>query len=551
MRALFSLIGTGLVALFFVVEAYGQPNLQSAVDRWNDMWLPLSNYGTFGMVPDPCLPDTAPPGFQLPGGTGQEYLQIAGLWIGAIIDEQGFPIRRVSVAFDGWFDVKELYPGPNDVIVERSRRDTVNCFGEPIFTPNAIADHEYVATFEDTLRNQIWVENDPEDGPHRPLGLKITRTTYSIIEEPCNHIYWIKYRIENIGSSFLKNLYLGHYTEVTVWHNSESGYPNDDLCGFDAASQTAYWCDNDGRAAGDSSGNDFVVPNVVGLRYFPQIEWGPDSLHLIEPFVSFNWWISNADAELDYGPAWEAYCDRDSLDMGWTGQYGTPVGDQHKYDLMRNREHDYPYVYHVNEWPPPDEDPAWCTDNIPEPFNTSVRMLISAGPLGIYEYTDNAGNRIYRLNPGESFDYWVALVGGMNLHDPEHPQEDPWIQPGFFDFADLRERVETARAGECLDWALKSEVPQPVLRDFALEPIYPNPFNSDARVRFSLRTPGRVELRVYDVLGRQMQTLTSQRYDAGLHDVIWNATGHASGIYFVQARVNDKVLTTQKAVLLK
>ncbi len=552
MRAHF-LIWTGLAALFFVMKANGQPNLQQAVDRWNDMWLPLTNYGTFGGAPDPCQPDTAPPGLQLPGGSGQEYLYKGGLWIGALIDEVGFQTARVSVALDGWFDVNELLPGTDESILERSRLDTVNCFGQPIYDVDAVADHEYVAVFEDTLHDVFWVNDDPVDGMHRPLGVKITRTTYSMINAPCNHIYWIKYRVENIGSNFLKNLYLGHYVDGAVRHSGETEYSSDDLCGFDPVSQTAYWCDNDGRAFGDTSGNDFVVPNVVGLYHMPRSEYDP--YDPVDAPVSFNWWISDGDQELDYGPSWEVYCSRDSLGMGWTGLYGTPVGDQHKYDLMRNREIDYPYVYHVNQWQPPsgpNEPHEWCTDEpFPEPTDAFVRMLYSAGPLGIYEYTDNAGNRVYRLNPGEHFDWWVALVGGMNLHNPDQPQHDPWIEPAYFDFSDLRDHVETANSGVCLDWAQTSDYPQPIVREIALEPVYPNPFNSSARVRFSLRAPSNVELLVYDVLGRQAQTLTSHLYDAGIHDVTWNAAGIASGIYFVQARMNEQVLATQKAVLLK
>jgi hypothetical protein len=544
----------GLIALVFV-SVYAQPNWQSVVDRWNDMPLAQSNWGTFGMVVDPCQPDTAPMSLELPRGSGQEYLSYAALWIGALIDEEGFQTARVSVGADGWFnpEIVELDPAASDMIVERSRLDTTSCLGNDILDATAIADHEYQATFEDTLRDPFWVVDDPVDGPHRPLGLKITRTTYALLDPSCHHIYWIKYHIENIGSNFLKNIYLGHFVDVEVRGPGETEF-GDDLCGYDAASGAAYWCDNDGRAFGDTSGNDFVVPNVVGMYYLPRHEYDPDPFDPVDAFVSFNWWISNGDVDLDYGPSWEAYCSRDSLDMGWTLNYGTPVGDRHKYQLMLNREFDYPYVYHVNQWPPPsgpNEPHAWCTlEPIPAPTPTDVKMLYSTGPLGIFEYIDQGGNRIYRLNPGEHFDCWVAMVGGMNLHDPEHPQHDPWIEPGYFDFSDFRTHVESAHAG-CLDWAQSAEVPRPVADGFELSPIYPNPFNSQAQVRFSLRAPATVKIAVYNVLGRQAQVLCSQKYGSGVHEFIWDADNLASGIYFVRAMANDRVLGIQKAALMK
>ncbi len=555
MRALISSLGTGLAVLFLFSGVWGQPNVQFAVDRWNDMPLGQTNFGTFGMAEDPCYPDSGMVSLELPGGSGQNYLYNGALWIGAIIDEIGFQTVRVSVGTDGWFNpsINELYPGPDESIVERSRLDTVGCFGQPIFDSEAVADHVYIATFEDTLTDDFYIVDDPVDGAHRPLGLKITRTTYTVLDEACSHIYWIKYHVQNIGENYLKNLYIGHYVDGMVRHNSELSYLSDDLCGFDPVSQAAYWCDNDGRAFGDSSGNDFVVPNVVGLYYFPTSEYNEvDSILGIDAPVSFNWWISHGEVNLDYGPAWEAYCERDSLGMGWTSLYGTPVGDEHKYDLMRNREIDYPYVYEVNSWPPPDGEQEWCTsDPTPGPTNAWVRMLYSIGPTGIFEYTDAYGNNIYRLYPGESFDCWVAMVGGMNLHDPDFPQHDPWIEPAYFDFSDFRERVDAAHSGQCFDWAQTTGTPRPVVGDFTLEPVYPNPFNSTARVRFSLRTPARVEIAIYDVLGRLAGVLGSRSYDSGSHELTWDASGLASGIYFVQAKTENRVLGMQKAVLLK
>ncbi len=557
MRAFSTVFGTGLSVLFLFSVAFAQPSVQEVIDRWNDMPLGQTNWGTFQTVSDPCEPDSPDVALELPAGSGQEYIYSAALWIGALIDEEGFQTPRVSVGTDGWFNpsINELYPGPNESIIERSRLDTTGCLGNSIYDGNAVADHEYEATFEDTLRDPFWVEQDPVDGAHRPLGLKVTRTTYAMLSETCEHIFWIKYHIQNIGSNFLKNIYVGHFVDTEVRHVSEQSYPPDDLCGFDPVSGAAYWCDNDGRMTGDSSGNDFVTPNVCGLYYLPRSVYDTLSEEPMDAPTSFNWWLSNGDVGLDYGPSWEAYCDRDSLDLGWTRLYGTPVGDEHKYDLMRNKEIDYPFVHHVNHWPPPNgpnEEHAWCLDGpIPNPAPAYVRMLYSSGPMGIFEYIDQSGNYIYRLNPGESFDCWMALVGGLNLHDPNNPQHDPWIEPAYFDFSDFRENVGRAISGECFDWAQKSDYPRPIVRELALEPVYPNPFNSTARVRFSLRTPTNVELLVYDVLGRQAQTLTSRLYDAGTHDVTWNAAGIASGIYFVQARMNEHVLATQKAVLLK
>lgn len=73
----------------------------------------------------------------------------------------------------------------------------------------------------------------------------------------------------------------------------------------------------------------------------------------------------------------------------------------------------------------------------------------------------------------------------------------------------------------------------------ALEPVYPNPFNSIVRVPFTIANEKDVELTVYDLLGHQVRSLVSARLAPGRHEAEWDgidATGQpvASGVYFAR-----------------
>jgi hypothetical protein len=73
--------------------------------------------------------------------------------------------------------------------------------------------------------------------------------------------------------------------------------------------------------------------------------------------------------------------------------------------------------------------------------------------------------------------------------------------------------------------------------DFALSQNYPNPFNSRTNISFSMPEPGMAELKIFDILGRQIKTLVSEELPAGRHIINWdcaNADGKpiAAGIYF-------------------
>jgi hypothetical protein len=85
---------------------------------------------------------------------------------------------------------------------------------------------------------------------------------------------------------------------------------------------------------------------------------------------------------------------------------------------------------------------------------------------------------------------------------------------------------------------------------------YPNPFNPSTTIRFSLIQDGRVQLRIYDMLGREVEKLFDRNLPRGMHDVVWNASGLSSGVYFARILVTDELgksvySASEKLVLTK
>lgn len=79
---------------------------------------------------------------------------------------------------------------------------------------------------------------------------------------------------------------------------------------------------------------------------------------------------------------------------------------------------------------------------------------------------------------------------------------------------------------------------------------YPNPFNPTTNIPVKLAKTGKVRLTVFDVLGRRVATLIDGPMRAGTHQVTFNASRLASGIYFYRLQTGDKVLV-HKMLLLK
>ncbi|MEE9464311.1 MAG: T9SS type A sorting domain-containing protein [Candidatus Neomarinimicrobiota bacterium] len=91
---------------------------------------------------------------------------------------------------------------------------------------------------------------------------------------------------------------------------------------------------------------------------------------------------------------------------------------------------------------------------------------------------------------------------------------------------------------------------------FALSKNYPNPFNPNTNIDFSLPKAGEVRLAIYNLLGQEVSTLVARSMDAGAYKATWNARDNAgrrvtSGVYFYRLTVNNEVVGTHKMVLLK
>jgi hypothetical protein len=86
--------------------------------------------------------------------------------------------------------------------------------------------------------------------------------------------------------------------------------------------------------------------------------------------------------------------------------------------------------------------------------------------------------------------------------------------------------------------------------DFALYQNYPNPFNPSTKIRFALKNPFNVSLVVLNALGQQVAILVNGEMEAGYHEVRFDGTNVASGVYFCRMLAGTFV-STKKMLLMK
>jgi len=87
-------------------------------------------------------------------------------------------------------------------------------------------------------------------------------------------------------------------------------------------------------------------------------------------------------------------------------------------------------------------------------------------------------------------------------------------------------------------------------REFSLSQNYPNPFNPTTTIEYALPQAARVELKVYNMYGHEVNILVTGRKEAGKYTVEFNATNLSSGVYFYQLRAGE-FMATKKLILLR
>jgi hypothetical protein len=93
--------------------------------------------------------------------------------------------------------------------------------------------------------------------------------------------------------------------------------------------------------------------------------------------------------------------------------------------------------------------------------------------------------------------------------------------------------------------------------NYRLEQNYPNPFNPETTFRYTLAKGGNVQLEIYNAIGEKVETVVKSNQVAGEHEVRWNATHLAGGVYYYRLRVSTPsgqagdFVNTKKLIVMK
>ena len=92
-----------------------------------------------------------------------------------------------------------------------------------------------------------------------------------------------------------------------------------------------------------------------------------------------------------------------------------------------------------------------------------------------------------------------------------------------------------------------SDIPQ----NYILRQNYPNPFNPSTNIEFQIPNSQYVSLKIFNLLGQEIETLVSQKLATGNYTYNWDASSFASGIYFYKLQIGNDFSDFKKMILIR
>ncbi len=145
-----------------------------------------------------------------------------------------------------------------------------------------------------------------------------------------------------------------------------------------------------------------------------------------------------------------------------------------------------------------------------------------------------------------------ALKGqGTTTETTKYVFVDKTVEPGNIYVYTLADVDYKGNVNELKEVEVKVDAEDAVVADgFVLDPVYPNPFNAEFTVPFTLNKSMHVVIDLYNMKGQRIKSITNRLYSPGYYELKVNADDISSGIYFVKA-ASESFSYTQKIILMK
>jgi hypothetical protein len=162
---------------------------------------------------------------------------------------------------------------------------------------------------------------------------------------------------------------------------------------------------------------------------------------------------------------------------------------------------------------------------------------------------NNSGFDLERklLKEGEIWQKIAFVQGsGTTSEQKKYSYEDKKLKAGTYEYR----LKQLDYNGNFEYFNLENPVVIGTPKEFSLSQNYPNPFNPKSKIDFELPVDGKVTIKLYDIIGREVFTLLDENKEAGYYTAEFDGTNLSSGMYFYRISAGS-FAATKKMLLVK
>ncbi len=161
--------------------------------------------------------------------------------------------------------------------------------------------------------------------------------------------------------------------------------------------------------------------------------------------------------------------------------------------------------------------------------------------------TDNFGFEAQRRTAMEDNFTKIGFIEGKGttITINDYVYEDLDVYQGIYYY-----RLKQIDFDGSYEYSKIIEVQIESLKGFSLKQNYPNPFNPTTTISFELPEKSNIKLAIYNIIGKEIEVITTGEYEPGYHDILFDANNFSSGLYFYRLEA-DEFVEVRKLMVLK
>ena len=279
------------------------------------------------------------------------------------------------------------------------------------------------------------------------------------------------------------------------------------------------------------------VPNLDGIC--ENLPWPANDFYFVD---ELHGWAVGSGPPIDAGLAWKTVDGGESWEIAVTPGY-PDMNSVHFYDENLGGI----AAYHINYSALilTEDNFVTISHNYVAPFHFGVWTIFDikyASPEDIW-VVGGMYNRFYVFYSNDGGDTFENVLFISDENYPINYHDFQLVDNTLFLFLTdriLKYRLDSNSLDDNSSFA----------KEFSIRSVYPNPFNPTTTIAYDIPHESHVTLTVYDLMGRELETLVNTIQPIGNHQITWDASNYSSGIYLVQL-ISGEYRSVQKLMLIK